>query len=274
MKLYQHAYAIGFIILASLSLSGAAIVPCDHPRKTPQIIDPDAEGLRPLRTRRQICADGRVIGIDFFCATILAADGDRILTERLEWPLDPRKVDSSQGAASAVAVPTASAPGANLDLITLPTTYVHVPVGQEIPEDDRAIPNGKGSRRGPRQTSALGMIFYLINTSDSIVRITLQDRSLPSILEARDSHGAWHPVEYWLNSTCGNSTAILPIRPSEVVAVRMYLYGGSLRTKLRIKTRIDRHTVLTSAPFDGTIDPGQFRQYVARPLGPSYLDEE
>ncbi len=205
-----------------------------------------------------------VIGIDTIgTPTILPEEGMLRVSDRTTW-IGTDLIDSSRYAHA----PMARLAAGNLRIVAAPDMRLR------IPYRSTSISDGNGAHGGVSIRNTLGMVFYLVNTSDSIVCVSLQDGMLPSILEAQDEHETWRPIEFWTYSWCGNSYGSVRIHPEEVMTVRMRRYEGSFHTKLRVRVQLDRGAPITSDQFNGWIDPGQLHQYVERPLGPSYLDEE
>ena len=120
-------------------------------------------------------------------------------------------------------------------------------------------------------------IAYLINTTDSTFKTELQDGSLIMIQEALNEKNEWQPIEYWVNSGCGNSFESLKIDPGQHVIIRIIQYAGSFKTKIRLKMRKDR-SIFYSEPFEGTVDKSQFEKQIENVGGieyygpPNYLD--
>lgn len=120
-------------------------------------------------------------------------------------------------------------------------------------------------------------IAYLINTTDSTFKTELQDGSLIMIQEALNKKNEWQPIEYWVNSGCGNSFESLNLDPGQYIIIRIIQYDGSFKTKFRLKMRKGR-SVFYSEPFEGTVDKSQFEKQIENVGGieyygpPNYLD--
>ena len=120
-------------------------------------------------------------------------------------------------------------------------------------------------------------IAYLINTTDSTFKTELQDGSLIMIQEALNEKNEWQPIEYWVNSGCGNSFEPLNLEPGKYVIIRIIQYAGSFKTKIRLKMRKDR-SIFYSEPFEGTVNKSQFEKQIENVGGieyygpPNYLD--
>lgn len=98
---------------------------------------------------------------------------------------------------------------------------------------------------------------YLINTSDTVFKVAGQDGSFRIIREAMDKNGEWKPIEYWVNSFCGNSYEGLEFKPGQGTMFFMKKYHGSFKTQMRLKMAVN-NTILYSQPFEGNIEPFQF----------------
>lgn len=121
---------------------------------------------------------------------------------------------------------------------------------------------------------------YLINNTDSTVKLTRQDGSLIMIQEALDEEGEWKPIEHWVPSRCGNSYFHpLYIDSGEYVIIPIRKYKGSFKTKIRLKF-VYKREVHFSDSFDASINKSQFEKMTKEVRGvlyngpPSYLDKE
>ena len=121
---------------------------------------------------------------------------------------------------------------------------------------------------------------YLINNTDTTVKLTRQDGLLIMIQEALDEEGEWKPIEYLVPSGCGNSYFNpLYIDSGEYVIIPIRKYKGSFKTKIRLKFVYNRE-VHFSDSFDGLINKSQFERITKEVNGvmydgpPSYLDKE
>ncbi|BDD09489.1 hypothetical protein FUAX_19210 [Fulvitalea axinellae] len=99
---------------------------------------------------------------------------------------------------------------------------------------------------------------YVVNEGIDTVDVLVQDGSFRMIQEAKDKNGVWRPIEYWLNSKCGNSYWHQSLAPGEFAIVGMNRYTEGNETELRIRLDIG-DSVLFSAPFWGKVKACQFK---------------
>ena len=103
------------------------------------------------------------------------------------------------------------------------------------------------------------ILIYLINLSDTAVKIVIQDATVKVIQEAKDSSGTWMPIEYWVNSSCFNSYSTRSIPSNHYISTTGYRYNDNFMTELRFKMKIDGYTVISN-PFYGYINYSQFKK--------------
>jgi|SRR6056297_510126 len=105
---------------------------------------------------------------------------------------------------------------------------------------------------------------FLINTTDSTLTLKRQDASLIIIQEAIDENGNWEPIEYWVNSGCGNSY-LNPVKLSagKYIVVPIRKYQGEFKTQIRLKYKfsyLGGQGIKISDSFEGSIDKSQFKK--------------
>lgn len=94
--------------------------------------------------------------------------------------------------------------------------------------------------------------FSIRNCTDSALLVRSQDGFVPFIQEAQDSLGNWKPIEYWLNSNCGNSYHKMKINSKGEIRFPIRKYHGITTTKLRVKVKINDQ-IYFSEPYVGRI---------------------
>ncbi|AZQ60795.1 hypothetical protein EI427_00780 [Flammeovirga pectinis] len=104
-----------------------------------------------------------------------------------------------------------------------------------------------------------GYRVWVANLTDSLLHIELQDGESMAIQEAQDENGNWRPIEYWVNSWCGNSYYFYTMIPNQYAYFNIPVYKGDFKTKLRLKIK-NSDTILYSPPFSGSIDLNQFKE--------------
>lgn len=105
---------------------------------------------------------------------------------------------------------------------------------------------------------------FLINTSDSTLTLERQDASLVIIQEALDENGNWEPIEYWVDSGCGNSY-LNPVNlsPGKYIIVPIRKYKGEFKTRIRLRYKYfyrGGEGIMISDSFEGSIDKSQFQK--------------
>ena len=58
--------------------------------------------------------------------------------------------------------------------------------------------------------------------TDTVQSVRQQDGTVRMIQEAKDSSGEWKPIEFWQNTSCGNSYYRLKIDSKKYIAVAGY----------------------------------------------------
>jgi hypothetical protein len=104
-----------------------------------------------------------------------------------------------------------------------------------------------------------GFPVYILNVSDTTVKLWHQKYRVPLIQEALDVDGKWKPIEliYKPPPTAplrdyGYST----LKPGQMLVSSIYQYKGNLKTLLRVKIILDGKEYFSS-PFNGSIDRSQ-----------------
>lgn len=150
--------------------------------------------------------------------------------------------------------------------MTVPIRDSHI--GHELLGDSLWIAGGGADTA---ITVAAGMPVYLVDTGRMATRLLVQDGRLPMIVEARDGDGGWRPIEYWRMASCAHPYMSMVLRPREYCLTRVYRYTGRVRTELRIRLMGPDREIITSLPFKGSIDPGQFAPIITLPRLSGYL---
>lgn len=81
----------------------------------------------------------------------------------------------------------------------------------------------------------LGCKLYLVNSSDSALKLTAQDSRLDIVAEAQDKEGSWLPISYLPSSWCGNSYHKVVLDSNEFWEFNIPVFTGPLKTKIRYK---------------------------------------
>jgi hypothetical protein len=82
-------------------------------------------------------------------------------------------------------------------------------------------------------STKLGCKLYLVNTSDSLVRINASDSRLYIVAEALDKNNEWRPISYLPSSWCGNSYHTVMLDKEEYWEFEVPVFTGKFKTKIR-----------------------------------------
>ncbi|MEZ4684799.1 MAG: hypothetical protein R3B47_01615 [Bacteroidia bacterium] len=95
-----------------------------------------------------------------------------------------------------------------------------------------------------------------VNKTDSAIVIPLQDYSVIAIREAEINPDEWRPIEFHINSWCGNSYGEeIILEPGFGIAFVSKRMTGETTVNIRYKIRINgKKDYLYSEPFSGQID--------------------
>lgn len=100
--------------------------------------------------------------------------------------------------------------------------------------------------------------IYVRNESSDSLRISVQDRKLFLIQEAKSKNGKWYPVEYWRYSWCGNSYSSKNIVSNEIIKTESKAYTGNYLTEIRFKLLANSKTYYSNS-IKGNVSEGQFK---------------
>ncbi|NOS85954.1 MAG: hypothetical protein HOP31_12500 [Ignavibacteria bacterium] len=120
----------------------------------------------------------------------------------------------------------------------------------------------------PESKYTSGIKVVLKNYSNDTLMFGGQDGSAKMIQEALHPNGKWQAVEYWQNSSCGNSFVMMYFPPGSKIELGAYKYSGTYKTKLRFKLFIFNEDsknrkyskkIVYSEPFEGSVNYSQFQ---------------
>lgn len=185
-----------------------------------------------------------------FIAAILILGGTTFGQETLENYSIGKQRESTIIAGSSV--PDSEAPGGFGASENFPKSTL----GQDLPantvslvvQPDFEIPYGNYK----------GLRLLLANTTDSEVWFTALDSRLKIIQEAKDTDGAWKPIEALPTSWCGNSFHRVRLGANEYWQLLAPRYHGNFKTMLRFRMSDFGKTDVYSNEFEGSINRGQF----------------
>lgn len=110
------------------------------------------------------------------------------------------------------------------------------------------------------QVAFSGFPVYIINLTDTSVRVRHRKYSVPLIQEALDTDGKWKPIETLYKLPDGvvvtNYYGLTVLKPGEMIVSGIYNYRGEYKTILRVKIIINGKSYY-SIPFQGSINHSQ-----------------
>lgn len=110
---------------------------------------------------------------------------------------------------------------------------------------------------------------YIVNLSDTIKAINTQDSRIKMIQEALMPDSIWIPIEFWVNSWCGNSYYDNFIDPKEYLLTGIFSYSGDTIVKLRLKADLNGKIVYSNEYF-GAVTKSQIKKEASK----DYLEKD
>lgn len=98
---------------------------------------------------------------------------------------------------------------------------------------------------------------FIINHTDTINLLSLEDGDVTIIQEARNPKGEWKPIEYWMFSFCGNSYHYCILPANSFALIKTPIYKGEFKTEIRLKM-LDDEKIYYSNSFNGSVNLSQF----------------
>ncbi|MEQ1732273.1 MAG: hypothetical protein ABL940_01285 [Bacteroidia bacterium] len=108
--------------------------------------------------------------------------------------------------------------------------------------------------------SFLGCKLYLVNTSDSLIKLNASDSRLYIVAEALNDKNEWTAVSYLPSSDCGNSYHTVILDKDEYWTFDIPIFKGTTKTKLRYTLTIDKDTKVISNEIIAYLNKGQFEK--------------
>lgn len=108
------------------------------------------------------------------------------------------------------------------------------------------------------ETNIRDFIAGITNYSLDTIWIPIQDKSVISILEAKDENGLWKPIQFWPISGCGDSYYSHSIPPGQSLLFTVKKDFGEYTTQMRLRLHAT-DTILISQEFLGSIDASMFK---------------
>ena len=107
-------------------------------------------------------------------------------------------------------------------------------------------------------SSVLGCKLYLVNTSDSLIKLDASDSRLYIVAEALNGNKEWTPISYLPSSDCGNSYHTVVLDKDEYWSFDIPVFKGAIKTKLRYTLTINENYKISSNAIVAYLNKGQF----------------
>jgi len=120
---------------------------------------------------------------------------------------------------------------------------------------ERGIPGSINSKDNG-QILFKGFPVYILNASDTLIRLRHRKYNIPLIQEALDTDGQWKEIEFIFKYSPGirvSNAGLSVLKPGQMLVTSLYQYKGDFQTLLRAKIVVEGE-VITSAPFKGSIN--------------------
>jgi hypothetical protein len=109
-------------------------------------------------------------------------------------------------------------------------------------------------------STSLGCKLYLVNTTDTLIKLRASDSRLYIVIEALNETKEWTPISYLQSSSCGNSRHTIILDKDEYWSFNVPVFKGKFKTKLRFILSIDKNKSLSSNEIVAYINEGQFHK--------------
>ena len=106
-------------------------------------------------------------------------------------------------------------------------------------------------------TAVLGCKLYLVNATDSLIKLEASDSRLYIVAEALNEKNEWMPISYLPSSGCGNSYHTVMLDKDECWSFDIPVFNGTIKTKLRYTLTIDKDKKISSNEIVAFINKGQ-----------------
>lgn len=101
-----------------------------------------------------------------------------------------------------------------------------------------------------------GYAFYMVNKSDTTIKLNASDSRLPVIAEVFYK-GRWKPIEYLPASFCGNSYHRVYLKQNEYWEFVVPKFSGKIKTRLRYRLMTDQGHFIYSNEIQTRINEKQ-----------------
>jgi hypothetical protein len=107
-------------------------------------------------------------------------------------------------------------------------------------------------------TAFLGCKLYLVNTTDTAIKLEASDSRLYIVAEALNDKNGWTPVSYLPSSTCGNSYHTIVLDKDEYWSFNIPVFKGTVKTKIRYILSSGNYLKISSNEIVAYLNKGQF----------------
>lgn len=107
-------------------------------------------------------------------------------------------------------------------------------------------------------SSTLGCKLYLVNTTDSLIKLDASDSRLYIVAEGLNEKNEWVPISYLPSSGCGNSYHTVVLDKNEYWSFDIPVFKGTIKTKLRYTLKIGNDYKIISNEIVTYLNKGQF----------------
>ena len=104
-----------------------------------------------------------------------------------------------------------------------------------------------------------GYTLFMVNKSDTIVRLTASDSRLKVIAEVY-YEGKWQAIEYLPRSSCGNSYHGVYLNKNEYWSFSIPKFDGKIKVQLRYRLMLGKDQFIYSNKIEAQINVGQLTQ--------------
>ena len=130
------------------------------------------------------------------------------------------------------------------------------PIKQRFTDQDGLFLKVDTSQRTTLQQTIAAYHVYLGNKTDTLLALNASDSRLSIIAEVQYK-GSWQPIEYLLDSWCGNSYHRVFLKPDEYWSFTVPQFTGSIPVQLRYRLDLGNDQYVYSNTIKARINKGQ-----------------
>ncbi len=106
-------------------------------------------------------------------------------------------------------------------------------------------------------STKLGCKLYLVNTTDSLIKLAASDSRLSIVAEALNEDNLWQPITFLQSSWCGNSYHTVALDTNEFWEFSIPVFKGSYKTKIRYTLSLGKEGQIHSNEIAAFINKDQ-----------------